>query len=331
MKILKVEFENINSLAGAWSIDFTDPSYSERDHSLFVISGKTGVGKTSILDAITLALYGRTPRQKSISNGKEGNAVMTLDKGNCFARVTYSCKKGIFVSEWSQRRAHDKANGNLQLAQGKIYSIENPELPLFSGNGSLLSATNSEIIQLDYSQFCRSIMLAQGEFSEFLTCGEEERAKILEKLNGTEKYRLIGKKVGERVSFVRKEKELAQTRFETLKRSLPNAEDIANAKNLLIEFANQEKDYAKQKADLEVKINWRKSMDESSNKLRIAKNEKESSQKVKDDFAENEIRLSNAEKARECAPIYTQLHDRRQQKNNYENELKQFEKELLGE
>lgn len=328
MKILKVEFENINSLAGAWSIDFTDPSYSERDHSLFVISGKTGVGKTSILDAITLALYGRTPRQKSISNGKEGNAVMTLDKGNCFARVTYSCKKGIFVSEWSQRRAHDKANGNLQLAQGKIYSIENPELPLFSGNGSLLSATNSEIIQLDYSQFCRSIMLAQGEFSEFLTCGEEERAKILEKLNGTEKYRLIGKKVGERVSFVRKEKELAQTRFETLKRSLPNAEDIANAKNLLIEFANQEKDYAKQKADLEVKINWRKSMDESSNKLRIAKNEKESSQKAKDDFAENEIHLSNAEKARECAPIYTQLYDRRQQKNNYENELKQFEKEL---
>ena len=45
MKILKVEFENINSLAGQWCIDFTDASYAELDHSLFVISGKTGMGK----------------------------------------------------------------------------------------------------------------------------------------------------------------------------------------------------------------------------------------------------------------------------------------------
>ena len=219
MKILKVEFENINSLAGQWCIDFTDASYAELDHSLFVISGKTGMGKTSILDAITLAIYGATPRQGIIYNGNEGNAVMTSDKGNCYARVTYKCQKGIFVSEWSQRRAHDRANGNLQAAQGEIYSVDNPQQKLFSGrtgaNGELGKA-NAEIIQLDYSQFCRSIMLAQGEFSKFLTSDERERADILEKLNGTEKYRRIGKKVGDHRSEARSARDNAQTAFDTL-------------------------------------------------------------------------------------------------------------------
>lgn len=91
MKILKVEFENINCIAGKWEIDFTDPTYKQAGNR-FVISGLTGSGKTSILDAITLALYGRTPRQEKIY-GAEGNGVMTADKGNCYAQVTYQCKR----------------------------------------------------------------------------------------------------------------------------------------------------------------------------------------------------------------------------------------------
>jgi exonuclease SbcC len=59
MRILKVRFCNLNSLAGEWEIDLTDPAYET--HGLFAITGPTGAGKSTLLDAICLGLYGRTP------------------------------------------------------------------------------------------------------------------------------------------------------------------------------------------------------------------------------------------------------------------------------
>ena len=331
MKILKVEFENINSLAGKWCIDFTDPSYSELDHSLFVISGKTGMGKTSILDAITLALYGATPRQGVIYNGNEGNAVMTSDKGTCFARVTYRCRKGTYVSEWNQRRARDRADGNLQNAQGKIWRIENPQDPIFTGNtgrNSELARANAEIIQLDYSQFCRSIMLAQGEFSKFLTSEEKERADILEKLNGTEKYRRIGKKVGDHRREAKAAKDTSQAAFDALNNTMPKAENIEKDKALLAEVADKEKALTDKKKDLEARIAWRNSMNESTRSLESAETELAKANKDKSEFAGNDKRLADAEKARECATLHTELQGFRKHEADDKAKLENFQKQL---
>ena len=331
MKILKVEFENINSLAGKWCIDFTDPSYSELDHSLFVISGKTGMGKTSILDAITLALYGATPRQGVIYNGNDGNAVMTSDKGTCFARVTYRCRKGTYVSEWNQRRARDRADGNLQNAQGKIWRIENPQDPIFAGNtgrNSELAKANAEIIQLDYSQFCRSIMLAQGEFSKFLTSEEKERADILEKLNGTEKYRRIGKKVGDHRREAKAAKDTSQAAFDALNNTMPKAEDIEKDKALLAEVANKEKALTDKKKDLEARIAWRNSMNESARSLESAETELAKANKDKTEFAGNEKRLADAEKARECATLHTELQGFRKHEADDKAKFENLQKQL---
>ena len=331
MKILKVEFENINSLAGKWCIDFTDPSYSELDHSLFVISGKTGMGKTSILDAITLALYGATPRQGVIYNGNDGNAVMTSDKGTCFARVTYRCRKGTYVSEWNQRRARDRADGNLQNAQGKIWRIENPQDPIFAGNtgrNSELAKANAEIIQLDYSQFCRSIMLAQGEFSKFLTSEEKERADILEKLNGTEKYRRIGKKVGDHRREAKAAKDTSQAAFDALNNTMPKAEDIEKDEALLAEVADKEKALTDKKKDLEARIAWRNSMNESTRSLESAETELVKANKDKSEFAGNEKRLADAEKARECATLHTELQGFRKHEADDKAKLENFQKQL---
>jgi len=92
MKILKLRFKNLNSLAGEWSIDFTVPEYTS--DGIFLISGPTGAGKSTILDAICLALYGRTPRLRNIS--KTTNEIMSRPTGVCFAEVVFGTDAGRF-------------------------------------------------------------------------------------------------------------------------------------------------------------------------------------------------------------------------------------------
>ena len=90
MKIRKLRFKNINSLAGEWTIDFADPEFAS--NRIFAITGETASGKTTILDAICYALYGVTPRQKSISN--KNNEIMTRGTGECFAELTFETNNG---------------------------------------------------------------------------------------------------------------------------------------------------------------------------------------------------------------------------------------------
>lgn len=249
MRILSLEFENLNSLKGSWTIDFTHPDYA-KNHDIFVIYGPTGAGKTTLLDAVTLALYGRTPRLEAINNGESGNELMTRGTGFCWAKVVYSCKKGIFSSEFQQNRANGKTTGKLQKASYKITKltndsfaqadsnsltnerklVNNAEEVISSGTASNLEKETQKIIQLDYKQFCRSIMLAQGEFSAFLESDARERAAILEKLTGTERYRAIGKKIAETFSEVKRLFHDKKLRKEEIEKQILSEEDESQAK-----------------------------------------------------------------------------------------------------
>jgi len=109
MRILELRFKNLNSLYGKWAIDFTTPEYIFDE--IFVITGPTGAGKSTILDAICLALYGRTPRLKSIT--KASNEIMSRQTGECFAEVTFETKGKAFRAHWGQHKARKKSDGNL--------------------------------------------------------------------------------------------------------------------------------------------------------------------------------------------------------------------------
>ncbi|MDY5931602.1 MAG: AAA family ATPase [Candidatus Ornithospirochaeta sp.] len=191
MKIVSIEFENLNSLRGRHYIDFTAPEYT--DSGIFLISGDTGAGKTTIIDAISLALYGRTPRFDGISSNS--NHVMTKGTGSCYSRAVFAANGKQYVSEWGQRRSRNKADGNLQGIEAHVYDEDGKAL-----NRTFNDWKNAmpEISGLTYEQFQRSVVLAQGAFASFLNSGPNEKAELLEKITGTEIYSKLSIAVYER-------------------------------------------------------------------------------------------------------------------------------------
>jgi len=189
MKILNLRFKNLNSLSGEWSIDFMTPEYIS--DGIFAITGSTGAGKSTILDAICLALYGRTPRLKSIN--KSGNEIMSRQTGECFAEVTFETQAGQFQCHWSQHKARKKADGNLIESKHEISDAVSGQI-LESKKRDVASAIESRT-GMDFHRFTQSMLLAQGGFAAFLQAAPDERAPILEQITGTEIYSEISKRV----------------------------------------------------------------------------------------------------------------------------------------
>ena len=185
MRILQIRFKNLNSLVGEWFIDLSHPAYVS--DSIFAITGPTGSGKTTILDAICLALYGRTPRLNKVTKGT--NEIMSRQTGECFSEITFESQAGRFRCHWSQKRARNNPNGLLQMPKHELAS---------SDSGKILETKLRNVAKkietitgMDFDQFIRSMLLAQGGFAAFLQANADERSPILEQITGTEIYSQI--------------------------------------------------------------------------------------------------------------------------------------------
>ncbi len=192
MKILQVRFLNLNSLAGEWTIDFTRAEYTA--NGIFAITGPTGSGKTTLLDAVCLALYGRTPRLERISEST--NEIMSRHTGVCFAEIDFETRKGRFRCHWSQRRAREKSTGKLQQPRHEI--VDGLTGKVLENKIKDVAREVEAACGMDFDQFTRSVLLAQGGFAAFLQATTDERAPILEQITGTEIYSSISQKVHQR-------------------------------------------------------------------------------------------------------------------------------------
>lgn len=179
MKIISIKFLNLNSLKGEHEIRFDQSPFTES--GLFAITGPTGAGKTTILDAITAALYGNVHRQKDVCE------IMTRHTGEAYSEVEFEIKGKLYRAKWSVKRSRGKAEGNLQ-AQKMELADGFTNTPIVSHPLKEVKDAIALLCGLDYNQFLRSVMLCQGDFTRFLKADENERSDLLEKITDTEIY-----------------------------------------------------------------------------------------------------------------------------------------------
>ena len=205
MKILTIRLKNLASIEGTFEIDFQAEPL--RSAGIFAISGPTGAGKSTILDALCLALYDKTPRfsasveslymsdiGESRVNQADVKNILRRGTGEGFAEVDFLGASGhCYRSRWSVRRTGSRANGALRSQTIQVTDLTaNQEL---QGTRKELLAQLVTLVGLTYEQFTRTVLLAQNDFATFLKSRESAKAELLEKLTGTEIYSRISSEI----------------------------------------------------------------------------------------------------------------------------------------
>lgn len=246
MKIISIRFLNLNSLKGQHEIRFDQPPFTES--GIFAITGPTGAGKTTILDAITVALYGRVHRHT-----KDVFEIMTRHTGESFAEVEFEVKDKLYRAKWSIRRSRGKAEGALQTQKMELAEAVSGtiiiEHPLQEVRDKIV-----ELCGLDYNQFLRSVILSQGDFTRFLKADENERSELLERITDTGIYSQIS------VDAYEKAKE-ERAKLDQLKGQLDHvvllaAEERTIYQDSLLALSAQENELKAQETLLRTKIDW---------------------------------------------------------------------------
>ncbi len=322
MRILQVRFKNLNSLVGEWEIDLTHPAFDS--DGIFAITGPTGAGKTTILDAICLALYGRTPRLNKVT--KSGNEIMSRQTGECFAEVTFETQTERFRCHWSQHRARKKPSGELQAPKHEISNADSGEI--FESKIRGVADQIESATGMDFDRFTRSMLLAQGGFAAFLQAAPDERAPILEQITGTEIYSQISIRVHERQRDERERLNILQA--ETAGIVILEPEQEKEIGQVLETKQKEEADLAAKSADAGKAIAWLTTIDGLNKEIISLAGESRQLQSDIDAFQPTRDKLNRALSAASLDGLYATLTALRNQQVD-DNEALRTEEEALPE
>lgn len=200
MKILSIRIKNLASLSDEHFIDFESAPLAHA--GLIAIVGKTGAGKSTILDAMCLALFNRVPRLKD-SDGKlkdvDGSELLTNSPltvlrrgtGHGFAELCFIAQdQKRYLARWEIKRARENPSGKLQSVQRHLKCLTDGVV--LADKAKAVDEKVKQITQLSFEQFTRAVLLAQSEVTAFLKARDSERGELLEYLTNSSIFAKIG-------------------------------------------------------------------------------------------------------------------------------------------
>ena len=312
MKFLQLEILNLASLdkQGGEVINFEEGALSES--TIFSIVGPTGSGKSTLLDAICLALYNRAPRYPRKKGDKNQNIeifgatdasennrlaptdsrnILTRGKKEGYSKLTFLANNGsIYRAEWHVRFQRVR----YENAKTALYKI--------TRNGEEISEETADwnelpnIIGLDYDQFLRTVLIAQGSFANFLTAKENERYELLEKLIGCEEtYTNIATEIKKAKDQATDAYNQMAASVEAVKQNLLNDEELIQLQEEIARLEKAEKELDSQLKAISKDLQWFEENDKQIKQIAICQSDME--------------QATNAIKEMQAQILRLQLHD----------------------
>lgn len=305
MKPCTVEFQAFGPYAGHELVDFEKLAA----RGLFLICGKTGTGKTMILDAITFALYG-----KSSGHGRDDFEAMRCTNAafdvTTYVRFTFE-NNGIY---YRFERRLERKRKNLSASYMVWQKDENGTWTALFENAKekMLNEKAEEIIGLSYEQFRQVIVLPQGQFEKFLTSDSADKEKILTSIFGEEKWQAVAQLMFEEATERRQQlkslqEQISNSLQEEACETLAELEAvIAQKKERLVtmEAAYQEGACEKQIRALRDRL----ALVSRFQDLRRGKARVRAYEEKQHDRAEQEKRIQDARRAEKVKELLLELH-----------------------
>ena len=312
MKILSIRIKNLASLAGEHFIDFESEPLAHA--GLIAIIGKTGAGKSTILDAMCLALFNQIPRLKG-SDGKlidvDGSELLTNSPltvlrrgtGHGFAELCFVAQdQKHYLARWEIKRARENANGKLQSVQRSLKCLTDGVV--VADKTKAVETHIQQITQLSFEQFTRAVLLAQSEVTAFLKARDNERGELLEYLTNSSIFAKIGQLAFEKTKEVRLQREKLESVLGHIE--IRSDEEIAELQQRFKQLQQHVQQLENEKNQFRQQQQWFEQRDKINKDIALKKHDYDLQLKAQENIAKDRYLLSQLETFAEIRPIVFQ-------------------------
>ena len=321
MKIEKIVLRNLTSIQGEQTIDFTAEPL--RSAGLFAITGDTGSGKSTILDAICLALYNKAPRFENAEKRPKEELDLMPEKAqqmqadNVSAILRRGQKEGgvcltfsttdheRYEAEW---RVRVKRTGKYDTPQRSLKRLAPKKETVAEKD---LQMRIEQAVGLTYDQFTRTVILAQNSFSNFLKAKTADKAILLEKLTGTELYGAISEQIYRMNTYAINQVEALENQMQGMLHDQLVPEALAEEQERQKLLTSQKIQTEENIAQLTRQTEWLKQFDQASADVKLREEEFAASTKLCTQMRTEEMQLERYDSLLSMQPLYQEITMRR--------------------